>query len=55
MKAMAVLRFSLVAGVLSVLARPTPAQTVRLTTPSARLAEEFSAVRGVRELADGRG
>ena len=30
------------------------AQLIRLTTPNATLAEEFSAIRGVRELADGR-
>jgi len=33
---------------------PVYPQTVRLTTPNASLAEEFSSIRGVRELADGR-
>jgi hypothetical protein len=36
------------------IAAPAAAQQVRLTTPSATVAEEFSAIRGVRELADGR-
>jgi len=31
-----------------------PAPVVRLTTPNATLTEEFSAIRGVRELSDGR-
>lgn len=33
---------------------PVTAQTARLTTPNTTLDEEFSAIRGVRELADGR-
>lgn len=48
-------RFVAVAVALA-LAGPPPsgAQTVRLTAPASRIAEEFSAVRGVRELPDGR-
>ena len=53
MNTMTVLRWSIVSGALSVLACPTAAQTVR-PTQTARLPEEFSSVRGVRELADGR-
>jgi hypothetical protein len=33
---------------------PAQDQVIRLSTPNATLAEEFSAIRGVRELADGR-
>lgn len=33
---------------------PASSQTLRLTSPNATLGEEFSAIRGVRELADGR-
>src|ERR1043166_8566359 len=39
---------------LAAAAPPAAAQVVRLATPNATLAEEFSAIRGVRELADGR-
>jgi len=39
---------------LAVLVPSAQAQVVRLTTPSATLTEEFSAIRGVRELPDGR-
>ena len=36
------------------IAAPIAAQPVKLTSPNATLAEDFSAIRGVRELADGR-
>jgi len=36
------------------IASPAPAQTVRLAAPTATVSEEFSAIRGVRELSDGR-
>src|SRR6185503_15284441 len=39
---------------LTAIVADAPAQLIRLTTPNATLAEEFSAIRGVRELADGR-
>ena len=42
------------AAALAVLAGAVTAQPVRLSAPSATLAEEFAAIRGVRELADGR-
>jgi hypothetical protein len=41
-------------GTLTVLVTPGEAQVVRLSTPNATLSEEFAAIRGVRELADGR-
>jgi hypothetical protein len=43
-----------VSAVLVLLAGPASAQVVRLGPPAATLAEEFSAIRGVRELPDGR-
>ncbi|HEV8455945.1 MAG TPA: hypothetical protein VGQ24_13685 [Gemmatimonadales bacterium] len=48
------LHFSCACALAGILAAPVEAQVVRLATPNARLAEEFSAIRGVRELADGR-
>jgi hypothetical protein len=47
-------RLTCICAALAALAAPAGAQRVRLQTPSATLAEEFSAIRGVRELADGR-
>ena len=38
----------------AIVVTPAEAQVVRLSTPNATVAEEFSAIRGVRELADGR-
>jgi hypothetical protein len=47
-------RVAIAGAALAAVAPSAEAQVVRLTTPSATLAEEFSAIRGVRELADGR-
>jgi hypothetical protein len=44
----------LMCAVLAAVSPPAQAPAVRLTTPNATLTEEFSAIRGVRELADGR-
>ena len=41
-------------GLSLVIGTPGQSQTIRLSTPNATLAEEFSSIRGVRELADGR-
>jgi hypothetical protein len=48
------LRLTCACATLAALAAPAGAQPVRLLTPNATLAEEFSAIRGVRELSDGR-
>jgi hypothetical protein len=47
-------RLTVAAAALTAAAAPAGAQPIRLTTPNATLAEEFSSIRGVRELADGR-
>ena len=47
-------RCILTAAALAAAASSAEAQVVRLTTPDATLAEEFSSIRGIRELADGR-
>jgi hypothetical protein len=47
-------RLAFAGAVLASLGTAAEAQVVRLTTPNATLAEDFAAIRGVRELADGR-
>jgi hypothetical protein len=47
-------RSGLACVTLAALASPAAAQRLRLATPDATVAEEFSAIRGVRELPDGR-
>jgi hypothetical protein len=47
-------RVAVAGAALAAVAPSVEAQLVRLTTPSVTLAEEFSAIRGVRELPDGR-
>ncbi len=42
------------AALVSMVASPGAAQVVRLVTPNATISEEFSSIRGIRELRDGR-
>ncbi|HTL04720.1 MAG TPA: hypothetical protein VL241_03175 [Gemmatimonadales bacterium] len=49
-----ILRAGCTLSALAGLGGPASAQHVKLSTPNASLAEEFSSIRGVRELADGR-
>src|SRR5512147_833921 len=48
------LRLGAACGFLLTLTAPAGAQVIRLTRPDATLVEEFSSIRGVRELPDGR-
>ncbi len=50
----ALLQVSSACALAAAIAASAEAQVARLTTPDATLAEEFSAIRGVRELANGR-